>query len=257
MNNQIPPLFKNVPRLTFLSADLCPMKFARIFLNKHPNLVHGRSVTVNLERFVKMSLIRLVTMFQGNNVLKFLFKIVNQLQEKNVPLFQDKILLLLISSAVLYSKVTNNVPEQKFNDVQTDVVVTLPRPSCTKVSDKVHTSSTTKIHLHEGYMFVDRKKVRQMSLYWMTEADEKSTGERRSCLSNRLAEVWQMSLYWMSEADDWSTGESRGLFKIFNVSSRKAKWKLDKNRHIEETKRLWQQGVCCKIRSLNDENRDR
>ena len=189
MNNQIPPLFKNVPRLTFLSADLCPVKFARIFLNKHPNLVHGRSVTVNLERFVKMSLIRLVTMFQGNNVLKFLFKIVNQLQEKNVPLFQDKILLLLISSAVLYSKVTNNVPEQKFNDVQTDVVVTLPRPSCTKVSDKVHTSSTTKIHLHEGYMFVDRKKVRQMSLYWMTEADEKSTGERRSCLSNRLAEV--------------------------------------------------------------------
>ena len=189
MNNQIPPLFKNVPRLTFLSADLCPVKFARIFLNKHPNLVHGRSVTVNLERFVKMSLIRLVTMFQGNNVLKFLFKIVNQLQEKNVPLFQDKILLLLISSAVLYSKVTNNVPEQKFNDVQTDVVVTLPRPSCTKVSDKVHMSSTTKIHLHEGYMFVDRKKVRQMSLYWMTEADEKSTGERRSCLSNRLAEV--------------------------------------------------------------------
>ena len=37
-----------------------------------------------------MSLMRLVTMFQGNNVLKFLFKIVNQLQEKNVPLFQDK-----------------------------------------------------------------------------------------------------------------------------------------------------------------------
>ena len=33
MNNQIPPLFKNVPRLTFLSADLCPVKFARIFLN--------------------------------------------------------------------------------------------------------------------------------------------------------------------------------------------------------------------------------
>ena len=102
---------------------------------------------------------------------------------------RTKILLLLISSAVLYSIVTNNVPEQKFNDVQTDVVVTVPRPSCTKVSDKVHTSSTTKIHRHEGYKFVDRKKVRQMSLYWMTEADEKSTGESRSRLSNRLAEV--------------------------------------------------------------------
>ena len=47
-----------------------------------------------------------------------------------------------------------------------------------------------------------------------------------------------MSLYWMSEADDRSTGESRGLFKIFKVSSRKAKWILDKNRRIEETKRL-------------------
>ncbi len=89
---------------------------------------------------------------------------------------RTKILLLLISSAVLYSIVTNNVPEQKFNDVQTDVVChRIPRPSCTKISDKVHTSSTTKIHIHEGYKFVDRKKVRQLSLYWMTEADDRST----------------------------------------------------------------------------------
>ena len=169
---------------------------------------------------------------------------------------RTKILLLLISSAVLYSIVTNNVPEQNINDVQTDVVChRIPRPSCTKISDKVHTSSTTKIHIHEGYKFVDRKKVRQLSLYWMTEADEKSTGESRSRLSKRVAEVWQMSLYWMSEADDRSTGERRGLFKIFKVSSRKAKWILDKNRRTEELK-LWGLGEV-KIRSLNDENRDR
>ena len=75
-----------------------------------------------------------------NNVLKFLFEIVNKFQVRNVPLFQYRhVILLSISSAVLYSVLKlDYVPEQKCNDLQTDVVVTIPRPSCTKVSDKVH-----------------------------------------------------------------------------------------------------------------------
>ena len=51
-----------------------------------------------------MFLMRFATMFQENNVLKFLFKIVNKFQERKVPLLQDRnVILLLISSAVLYS----------------------------------------------------------------------------------------------------------------------------------------------------------
>ena len=44
-NTQIASLFKNEPQLTFLSADLCPAKFARTFLNQFPNSFPGMSVS--------------------------------------------------------------------------------------------------------------------------------------------------------------------------------------------------------------------
>ena len=44
-NTQFASLFKNVPQLTFLSADLCPTKFARTFLNQFPNSFPGISVS--------------------------------------------------------------------------------------------------------------------------------------------------------------------------------------------------------------------
>ena len=44
-NMQNASLFQNVSQLTFLSADLCPAKFARTFLNQFPNSFPGISVS--------------------------------------------------------------------------------------------------------------------------------------------------------------------------------------------------------------------
>ena len=44
-NTQIASLFQNVPQSTFLSADLCPAKFARTFLNQFRNSFPGISVS--------------------------------------------------------------------------------------------------------------------------------------------------------------------------------------------------------------------
>jgi len=44
-NTQNASLFQNLSQLTFLSADLCPAKFARTFLNQFPNSFPGISVS--------------------------------------------------------------------------------------------------------------------------------------------------------------------------------------------------------------------
>ena len=40
-----------------------------------------------------------------------------------------------------------------------------------------YVESTKKIHLYDGYMYVDSGEVGQKSLYWMSEADYQSTGD--------------------------------------------------------------------------------
>ena len=110
-------LFKNAPLLTFLSADLFPFKHARMFLTKLPNSFPGRSVKVNLERILMFHM-----RFQVNNILKFQdFKQVPREEYTTVPVQKSNTVVNQQCSTV-----QRTVPEQKCNDVQTDVFVTVP-----------------------------------------------------------------------------------------------------------------------------------